>query len=439
MNGGCHIDMRDNVRTNSVMINGGKRLKGKVSVQGSKNSTLPILAASLLTDKKVTLRNVPEIDDILSMLEILNYLGARHTFKNNVLEIDNSEIQNKEIPDEMSKKLRASSLLLGPLLARFGKCSVGMPGGCSIGPRPLNIHFDGFKHLGSEIVVEEGFMVAKADGVQGEYTLEFPSVGATQNLINASVFAKGKTILRNVSIEPEVMALINFLKTMGANIEFIDQTSIEIVGVEELRGSEFQIPFDRIEAGTLLVAAFATKGEVTIKGVSPKDMTAVLQKLKDMGAFLDTSVENEITLKYKGVFNPVSIRTGVHPAFPTDMQSQFSVLLTRANESSVITETIFNNRFRHLQEMLKLNAELVIEKDMAVIFPSELSGCTVQGYDLRGAASMIIAGLIAKGSTRVNGLENLYRGYEAFVEKLEHLGAELYYIDETLAQDRKLG
>lgn len=425
-------------RTNSVIINGGRKLKGRVGVQGSKNATLPILAATILVPKKVTLYNVPDISDVHSMLEIMEYLGATYTFENNVAVIDNTNLENKIISDELSSKLRASSLLLGPLLARFGSCSVGMPGGCSIGPRPLNYHFDGFEHLNSKVSVEQGIIRATSKNIKGEYSLEFPSVGATQNLVSAAVYTKDEVVIHNIALEPENMAVFEFLNAMGANVEMSGTNSVKVTGVDRLRGGEFQIPFDRIEAGTLLVAAFATKGEITLKGVHAPDMSSVLQKLMDMGAHIEVD-GNEVTLKYNGKILGTNIRTGVHPAFPTDMQSQFSVLMTRADSSSVITETIFDNRFRHLDELRKLSAEVNIEKTMAVVYPSKLSACPVKGYDLRGAASMVIAGLVAKGATRVEGLQYMYRGYEAFVEKLIHLGADIFYIDdkETIMEEVK--
>lgn len=421
----------ENKRTNSVIINGGRKLKGTARVQGSKNAALPILAATVLSHRKVTLYNVPDIVDVRAMLEIMEYLGAVYTFKNNVVVIDNENLENKVITDELSSKLRASSLLLGPLLARFGSCSVGMPGGCSIGSRPLDYHYDGFKHLNSTVAVDEGFIKATSTDIKGDYTLTFPSVGATQNLVNASVFTKEGVIIRNIALEPENMALFDFLNTMGADVKMMDTNAVKVTGVESLRGGEFTIPFDRIEAGTLLVAAFATKGEITLTGVKANEMSSILQKLMDMGAYIETT-ENEVTLKYNGKILGTTIKTGVHPAFPTDMQSQFSILMTRADKDnfSVITETIFNNRFRHLDEVRKLNAEITIEKDVAIIYPSKLSACPIKGYDLRGAASMVIAGLIAKGATRVEGLDYMYRGYEAFIEKLTHLGADIYYIEE---------
>lgn len=414
-------------KTNSVRINGGRKLVGRVGVQGSKNTALPVLAAAVLSDKSVTLRNLPDIYDVRSLLEILDFMGAQYTFEENVLHFDGSTIDNKVITDELSSKLRASSLLLGPLLARFGSCAVGMPGGCSIGPRPLNYHFDGFEHLGAEVLVEEGIVRAVAPDVNGEYTLEFPSVGATQNLINSAVFGSGKTIIHGIATEPEVLGLIEFLNLAGANVKTFDGNSVEIIGVDGLKGVEYTIPFDRIEAITLLTAGAATKGDVTVTGANPKDMTSVLQKLEDMGLEV-TTTENSVRVRYIGVMQGVNIRTGVHPAFPTDAQAQFSVLMTRADSFSVITETIFNNRFRHLDEMMKMSADITIEKNMAIIYPSQLSACRVKGYELRGTASMIIAGLVAKGSTRVDELENMYRGYEAFVEKLDFLGAEIYYV-----------
>ncbi len=374
---------------------------------------------------------MPEIEDVKAMLNIMKELGSKYTFENNVIVIDNENLQNGIITDELSTKLRASSLLLGPLLARFGSCSVGMPGGCSIGRRPLNYHFDGFEHLNCTVEVKHGIIEASSPAIKGEYTLESPSVGTTQNLVNSAVHTKEGVTIRNIALEPENMALFDFLNTMGADVKMVDTNSVEINGVERLRGGEFTIPFDRIEAGTLLVAAFATKGEITLTGVKANDMTATLQKLMDMGAYIETT-DNEITLKYNGKILGTNIRTGVHPGFPTDMQSQFSILMTRAEKDnfSVITETIFENRFRHLDELRKLNAEVNIEKNVAMIYPAKLSACPVRGYDLRGAASMVIAGLIAKGATRVEGLEYMYRGYEAFIEKLTHLGADIYYIEE---------
>lgn len=415
------------MKTNSVIVNGGKKLKGTVSVQGSKNTTLPILASSLLFKNKIILRNVPDITDVRAMLDIMSHLGTKYSFENNVLKLDNSELTNNVISDEFTNKIRASSLLLGPLLSRFGRCGVGMPGGCSIGSRPLNFHFDGFEHLGANIFVKEGIVNAEGNSINGDYTLEFPSVGATQNLVNASIYNKESVILRNIAIEPEVISMLEFLNLGGADIEFIERNTIKINGIKELKPVEYQIPPDRIEAGTLLVAAFVTKGEVTLKGIKPEEISVIIQKLEDMGAKI-TNTEDKVTLKYNGEILGTNIRTGVHPAFPTDMQAQFSVLMTQASTNSRITETIFSNRFRHLDELMKLNANVEVEKNIAFIQPSKLSACRVQGYDLRGSASMVIAGLVAKGSTRVNELQYLYRGYESFIEKLRFLGAEIVYV-----------
>lgn len=414
-------------RTESVRINGGKKLVGVVGVQGSKNAVLPIIAASVLNKKNITLRNVPHINDVQSLLEILASLGMEYTYEKNVLKMNGEKIKNTVITDELTSKLRASSLLLGPLLARFHSCGVGMPGGCSIGPRPLNYHFEGFEQLGANIIVEEGIVKAKSKNISGEFTLPFPSVGATQNLISSSVLSKGKTFIHNVAVEPEVMALIDFLNESGAKIEVFDTNSVKIIGVDSLKSVEYTIPSDRIEAITLLCAGAVTKGDITVRGIEPKDLHNVLQTLSNMGLEVTTK-KKSVRVRYVGKLNGTTIRTGVHPAFPTDAQAQFSVLMTRADTMSMITENVFNNRFQHLEELIKMSADITIEKNVAVIQPSQLSGCRVQGYELRGTASMIIAGLIAKGTTRVDNLKYMYRGYECFVEKLNHLGAEIYYI-----------
>ncbi len=416
-------------KANSVIVTGGKRLKGTVTVQGSKNATLPILASSLLLESKTVLLNVPDISDVRHMLEIMRYLGATYTFSNNVVTIDCQNIKNKPISEELTTKIRASSLLLGPLLARFGSCTIGMPGGCSIGNRPLNYHLNGLEKLNSDVMIQEDTIYVSSNSLCGDYTLEFPSVGATQNLINASIFTKEKVIIRNIAVEPEVISMINFLRSAGANIILNkDKRTVEIHGGSPLKSTQFEIPFDRIEAGTLLCAAFATEGEITLQRVNPTDMSNYLQTLIDMGAIVDIK-EDKVTLRHKGMMKGASIGTGVHPAFPTDLQPLFSVLMTKAKTISVISETIFNNRFRHLHEIMKLGATIDFKKNTAIIYPSSLFAGRIQGYDLRGTATMIIAGLISNGTTIVDGLDNLYRGYESLIEKLEYLGADIHYTE----------
>lgn len=415
-------------KSESVIINGQNPLNGRVSIQGSKNAALPILAASVLFKGEVILHNVPNLADIHSMLAILEYLGATHSFDNGVVRLNCSKIESKPIPEELSTKLRASSLLLGPLLSRFGKAEVAMPGGCKIGTRPMDIHFKGFEKFGATYTLENGFISLEGQDLEGEFTLEFPSVGATENLVAAAVHNSGRVVLRNFAKEPEVLDLIRFLQTGGARIAFgEDHSSLIIEGVKNLFNAEFTIQPDRIEAGTFLVAAFATKGNIQLNGVNAEHLSVVLEKLTEMGAKIEIE-KDKISLAYDGKINGVHVKTEVYPGFPTDLQSQFGVLMTQSEQSARITETVYERRFTYVDELLRMNAKAKIEDRTAYFEPSQLSGCRVEGYDLRGTASMIIAGLLAEGVTHVSGLKHMYRGYEAFVEKLQHLGADIGYV-----------
>lgn len=415
-------------RTESVIVNGQNALRGRVSIQGSKNAALPILAASVLFKGEVVLHNVPNLADIHSMLDILSFLGAKHSFENGVVRLDCSNLESKSIPDELSTRLRASSLLLGPLLSRFGKAEVSMPGGCKIGTRPMDIHFKGFEKFGAEVTLENGLILLEGPDLEGEFTLEFPSVGATENLVTSAVHNNGKIILRNFAKEPEVLDLVRFLQTGGANITFSeDHTSMIIEGVSELMNAEFTIQADRIEAGTFLIAAFATKGNVQLVGANPEHLSVVLEKLTEMGA--DIKVEKDkISLAYAGKIQGTHIKTEVYPGFPTDLQSQIGVLLTQAETGSRLIESVYERRFTYIDELQRMNAKAKVDGRTAYFEPSNLSGCRVEGHDLRGTASMIIAGLLADGVTQVSGLRHMYRGYEAFVEKLQYLGADICYV-----------
>ena len=415
------------VIADSVLINGGIPLKGQVSIQGSKNAALPILAASLLFKEEIYLHNVPDLLDIRSMLEIMEYLGAQYIFKNSTVYLNCKNITNKRIPVEFSKKLRASSLVMGPLLARFGYAEVGMPGGCNIGPRPLNYHFSGFEDLGANVAVEDGLITIDAsENLQGEHSLEFPSVGATENLITAAVYSKSKVVLKNIAKEPEIIDLINFLVKGGAKINFTDVTTLEIEGVSYLGNNEHSVCPDRIEAGTFLMAAFATKGNVRLVGVEPNDLGFVIHKLEEMGASIAVE-RNTISIAYKGEIKPANIKTTIFPGFPTDLQSPMTVLMTQASGESTVVENIFDNRYQHIPELAKMNAKVELEDKTAIMHASDLVGAKVDSYDLRGAAAMIIAGLCASGTTRVGGLKHLFRGYESFIEKLQYLGADIHY------------
>jgi len=415
------------LRTDSIIMNGKVQLRGRVSVQGSKNAALPQLAAAILSSEEVILHNVPNLSDIRVMLEILGHLGATYTFEDGVVHLDTKNVELKKIPDDLSNKLRASSLLLGPLLARFGECEVGMPGGCSIGSRPLDIHFKGFEKLGAEVYLENGMIRAKGSDLNGEFTLDFQSVGATENLIMSSVLGKGRVVLRNIAVEPEIMNMIDFLNKGGARIRMIDSATVEIEGVDKIGYVEHQVDPDRIEAATILLAGAATRGEVTVVGAKAEDLSILLDKLQEMG--FKVIVERDmITVSYQGEFTGTTIKTAVHPGFPTDMQSQMCILMTQASTSSLVIENIFNNRFQHIGELQKMGAKARVEGNIAHIEPSELTGCRVAGYELRGSAAMVMAGLIADGVTRVSNLKYLYRGYEAFIEKLQHLGADISYV-----------
>lgn len=412
----------------SVIINGGIPLKGQVSIQGAKNAALPILAASILFKKDVYLHNVPELEDVKAMLEILEFLGVNYTFKNNSVYLDCRNIVNKPVPMEISNKLRASSLIMGPLLARFGYAEVGMPGGCSIGKRPLDYHFGGFESLGAKVDLEEETVkIYSEEKLKGEHTLPFPSVGATENLITSAVFGQGRIEFKNVAKEPEIIDLIQFLSKSGADIRFTDVSTIEIVGVNELESVEYEVRPDRIEAATFIMAAIATRGDVTVKDVNVDDLGFVIHKLEEMGAGIEVG-KNSIRAYYKGPLKGIDIQTSIFPGFPTDVQPQMTILMSQAATESSIVENIFNNRFRHLEEIQKMNAKVEMIDKKAVIYPSKLTGCPVDSFDLRGSAAMIMAGLCAKSSTRVMGMRHLHRGYQGFVEKLRHLGAEIRYV-----------
>jgi UDP-N-acetylglucosamine 1-carboxyvinyltransferase len=302
-----------------------------------------------------------------------------------------------------------------------------MPGGCTIGSRPLDIHFKGFEKLGAEVYLENGVIRAQTEQLEGDFTLDFRSVGATENLIMAAVFSPSRVVLRNIATEPEIMNMIDFLNKAGARIRLTGQATVEIEGVPRLSYCEHQIDPDRIEAATLLIAGFASGGEVTLTGAKVEDLKVLLEKLQEMNAKVEIGPDY-ITVGYQGEILGTTIKTEVHPGFPTDMQSQMCVLMTQASTSSLVIENIFTNRFQHIGELQKMGAKARIEGNIAYIEKSNLTGCRVAGYELRGAASMVMAGILAEGVTRVNNLKYLYRGYEAIIEKFQHLGADIAYV-----------
>lgn len=414
------------LKTDSVIVSGETPLFGTVTTQGSKNAALPILAALPLLPE-VELTNVPDLSDIHVMVDILKYLGAEGSFKEGVVKLNLRNLMNRPISEDFSNKLRASSLFMGPLLGKFGEARVGMPGGCVIGSRPLDIHLSGFKTLGSDIEQDFGNITVKTSGLEGSYTLPFPSVGATQNFISAAVFSTGVVQLNNIAVEPEIFELVDFLNAAGADITFSHPKTLTIKGVDRLTPVQYKVQPDRIEAFTLLVAGVASKGSVKVTHMVPEHLNAPLQALAEMGVKVEIG-DDWAEATYVGPLNGIQVETGVFPAFPTDCQQQLSILMALAETPSVLTEKVFNSRFKHLDELRKMGAEIKIgENNVAVFQHSNLTGCRVDSYDLRGAASMIIAGISSKGVTTVQSLRYLYRGYEEFIEKLNYLGAEISY------------
>ncbi len=411
-----------------LQIHGGIPLEGEVRISGAKNAALPILAGTLLAQGTVSVGNVPHLQDVTTMIELLGRMGVSVTIDDKMrVEVDASTIRECVAPYELVRTMRASIVVLGPLLARFGKADVSLPGGCAIGARPVNIHVDGLRAMGADIQIENGYIRARADKLHGaRLVLETVTVTGTENLLMAATLAEGETIIENAAREPEVVDLAQFLNAMGADIQGAGTDTIRIQGVKQLAGNHYDVLPDRIEAGTYLVAGAITRGRVRVKGVRPEHLDAVLVKLREAGAKVSTG-ENWIELDMQGRRpRAVDIRTAPYPAFPTDMQAQFAALNTVASGVSAVTETIFENRFMHMLEMRRLGAEIRIEGNTAIIRGVEkLTAAPVMATDLRASASLVLAGLIAEGITDVLRIYHIDRGYECIEEKLEQLGAHI--------------
>lgn len=409
-------------------ITGGERLSGEVRISGAKNSALPILAAALLAEEPVVLENVPHLNDVTTTLNLLRRMGVEIICHDGVrLEIDAANISNFLAPYELVKTMRASVLVLGPLLSRFGRADVSLPGGCAIGARPINLHVAGLRAMGAEITIDNGFIRARAERLKGAHlVLDTVTVTGTENLMMAAVLARGETVIENAAREPEVVDLANFLQRMGAQIEGPGTDTILIQGVETLHGTSYSVLPDRIESGTYLVAAAITGGRVKIKGTRPDHLEAVLRKLQEAGATVQRG-SDWIELDMAGRRpTAVSLHTSPYPGFPTDMQAQFCALNTVAAGTGTIVETIFENRFMHTQELQRLGADLSVEGNTAVIRGVErLAGAPVMATDLRASASLVLAGLVAEGVTIVERIYHIDRGYERLEEKLALLGAEI--------------
>lgn len=411
-----------------LLIKGGVPLKGEIPVSGAKNAALPILVSALLADSPVRIGNVPHLHDITTTMELLGRMGVSLIIDEKMnIEIDPSTIESFEAPYELVKTMRASILVLGPLLARFGEAHVSLPGGCAIGSRPVNLHIDGLAAMGADIRVENGFIHAKAKRLKGtRLVMDMVTVTGTENLLMAATLAEGTTVIENAAREPEVVDLANCLIAMGAQIEGAGTDSITVHGVERLNGCEYRVLPDRIETGTYLIAAAITRGQVKLRDADPSALEAILLKLEDAGASISTG-DDWVSLDMEGRRpKAVSLRTAPYPAFPTDMQAQFCALNCVAEGVGTITETVFENRFMHVLEMQRLGADLKIEGNTCISQGvPHLTGAPVMATDLRASASLVLAGLVAKGETIVDRIYHIDRGYECIEEKLALLGASI--------------
>lgn len=416
-----------------IIVHGGNQLKGTVKIEGAKNAVLPILAATLLAESGVTkLRNVPILSDVLTMNEVIRQLNVAVDFDQatNEVTIDASQDLKVEAPYELVSQMRASIVVMGPLLARNGHAKVAMPGGCAIGKRPIDLHLKGFAALGAKINQKDGYIEAIADELKGATIyLDFPSVGATQNIMMAAVKATGTTIIENVAQEPEIVDLANILNKMGAKVYGAGTETMRIEGVEHLHSVNHSIVQDRIEAGTFMVAAAMTQGDVLILDAISEHNRPLISKLTEMGAVI-TNEENGLRVVGPKVLKPTDVKTMPHPGFPTDMQAQMTAIQMLAQGTSVVTETVFENRFQHLEEMRRMNAHVKIDGNVAVIEGGHpMQGALVYATDLRAAAALILVGLTAEGITRVRNLKYLDRGYYQFHKKLQALGANVERVD----------
>jgi UDP-N-acetylglucosamine 1-carboxyvinyltransferase len=407
------------------LIYGGKKLRGKVKISGAKNAALPQMAAALLTSEPVVLRNVPELRDIDSMAVLLKHLGVEVSCEGDRLEIRAGKLTHSDAPYDLVRKMRASVVVLGPLLARTGSTRVSQPGGCAIGARPVDLHIEAMKHLGADVQLDQGYIVATAKRLTGgEIMFDKVTVTGSENAMMAAVLAHGKTTLLNCAMEPEVVDLGRLLQKMGARIEGLGTPNVAIEGVQKLSGAEHEIIPDRIEAGTYLVTGLITGGEVEVEGCNPNLMRSLLDKLADCGARLE--IGDSFVRTAPSELKSRDVRTAPFPGFPTDMQAQYIALMTQAQGSAVVTETIFENRFMHVPELNRMGADIRIDGKSAVVRGrTGLAGVSVMATDLRASASLVLAGLVAQGCTTVNRVYHIDRGYGRIVRKLHALGADI--------------
>jgi len=415
-----------------ILGNQNLRLIGKVRISGAKNAVLPAIAASLLTKEKIRLKNIPLVKDVYTILTLMKELGASASIKKNSLSLQVKEVKSDQASYDLVQAMRASILVLGPLLARYGKAIVALPGGCAIGSRPIDLHMHGLEKLGASIRLEHGYIKAEANKLHGaEIEFEKKTVGGTENLVMAACLALGETVLKNCAREPEISNLCELLVKMGARIDGIGEETIRVKGVRELGGATHEIIPDRIEAGTFLVASALTRGNIVLTNVKPEHLDTVIEKLKFSGTQIEKLNNHSLRVIGSEEIRPQDTTTSPYPGFPTDMQAQFIVLMTQASGTSIITETIFDRRYSHINELLRLGANIEVFGDKAIVKgKTPLSGAEIIATDLRASASLVLAGLIASGETIINEVEHLDRGYENLEDKLKSLGARIERIRE---------
>ncbi len=415
-----------------IIIENTPSLKGYIRVDGAKNAALPILAASLLAHGVSILEDTPKLKDVESMCELLQWLGPDiRILENNTVQINSSRIRKYAAPYELASKMRASFLVMGPLLARRGRTRISLPGGCAIGTRPIDLHLKGFAAMGAKITQGHGYVEAKARKLKGaKIYLDFPSVGATENILMAACLAEGQTIIENAAVEPEIVDLANYLVNMGANIKGAGTDTVKVVGVKELKGCTHTIIPDRIEAGTFMVATAITKGMVKIENVVTDHLKPITAKMREIGIDIEEQ-DTSIIVNAQDRFKPVDIKTLPFPGFPTDMQAQFMALMSIVDGTSIITETIFENRFMHVSELKRMGANIKIEGRTAVIEGvKKITGAQVKATDLRAGAALVLAGLTAEGETEISEAKHIDRGYYEFEKKLISLGAKIKRIED---------
>ena len=409
-----------------IFIEGQKTLSGSVQISGAKNAVLPIMTATIITPGSYKIKRVPDLRDTRTMISLLEIIGAEVNFEDGTLHIDTTKCDNPEAPYDLVKTMRASFYVLGPLLSRFGYAKVSMPGGCAWGPRPVNFHVDAMEQIGADIILEDGYIIAKGENLSGgDVLFEVSSVGATGNAVMAAVKASGRTTISNASMEPEITCLCEFLNAMGASISGIGTNKLQIESVSEMKPVDTEIILDRIETATFLIAGAMAGEKVEVVGAEPNHLQVVLKRLQEAGSELEVK-KDSIIIERKGRPRPVSVETAVYPGFPTDVQAQWMALMSLANGNSTITDSIYHDRFTHIAELSRLGADIRLKHNVAEVKGKErLLGASVMSTDIRASASLILAGLAAEGQTEISRIYHIDRGYEKIEEKFQSLGAEI--------------